>query len=911
MNDPRAAGAAFALLLLSTAVSAQEAPSAAPPDVKPAAPVDEGETAEDIVVVAGRERGAIASDVQAELSLDERDIRAFGADSLQDLVQQLSAQTSSSRGRGGEPPVVLVNGRRVSGFREVHSIPSEAIQKFEVFPEETALAYGYRADQRVINVILRPRFQSQTVTAGIGGPTAGDVANLNLGGSVFRVQDDSRLLFDVSLKYSNALLESQRDVVQADPAFPYAIGGNITGLTPGAEIDPALSALAGGVVTVAGVPGSAAALPPTLGQFAATANQPNSTNLGDYRTLSPQTTDFSAGVSIARPLSSKVQMTLSARLTAGSQVSRQGLATANLLLPGGNPWSPFAGDTRLAAYAAAPGALVRDNATWSGRLAAAFNGELQSWRWSLTASHDHDESRTLTDRSLDLSDVQARLLAGDAGYNPFADNAINGPMQRERATSNNDRSLVEAVLAGRVAELPAGGVSTSMKLGLDRRQIHSYAERILGVSEADLQRTQGTAQASLDIPIASRRNDVLQPLGDLSLNGNASVDRYSDFGTFVTWGGGLTWRPVQPLQMIASFTSERGIPTMQQLGNPQIQTPNVRIFDYVTGETVEITRLDGGNPDLAADNRLTWKLGARLKPLQSADIDLQADFVRTRITGPISSFPAATAEIEAAFPDRFIRDSSGQLLFMDNRPVNFARSDRSELRWGFNYTAKLKASKADLEAMARRRAELEKARKEAEASGKPVPGVPAWMQQQRGPGGGPAGRPGGGGFGEGRLMLSLYHSWRFADRVLIRDGLPELDMLNGSAAGGTGGTPRHMLEGRVMANRSGYGGFASVKWQTGTRVLAGPAAQPGAGDLHFSSLTTLNLRLFADLGQRLDLVAKAPWVRGMRVSIGVNNLLNDRVDVRDSVGNTPIGYQPWYMDPVGCSIEISVRKLMF
>lgn len=160
-------------------------------------------------------------------------------------------------------------------------------------------------------------------------------------------------------------------------------------------------------------------------------------------------------------------------------------------------------------------------------------------------------------------------------------------------------------------------------------------------------------------------------------------------------------------------------------------------------------------------------------------------------------------------------------------------------------------------------------------------------------------------------MLSLYHTWRFADRILIRDGLPELDMLNGSAAGGTGGTPRHLLEGRVMANRSGVGGFASVKWQEGTRVLAGPSALPGATDLRFSGLTTVNLRLFTDLGQRFDLVRKAPWVRGMRVSVGVNNLLNSRVNVRDAAGNTPVNYQPWYMDPVGRSVEVSVRKLMF
>ena len=932
MFKSTAASAAFTLVSLSVAASAQDAPAAAVPEPQsvPATPPAEADMGEDIVVVAGRPRGSIVSDVQPELVLNPADIRAYGASSMADLLTQLSPQTSSGRGRGGEMPVVLLNGRRISGFQEIRSIPPEAIVRVEVLPEETALAYGYRADQRVVNFVLRPRFRATTAEFEIGAPTAGDRQEKEVEASVLRINNDDRILIDFSLDRATSLLESDRNIQQTPPTLPYALGGNIISTVEGGEIDPALSALAGQTVTVAAVPASAAASAPTLADFADGANSPNSTDIGRYRTLLPEIADISGGASITRPLSGKTQMTLSARVTAASSESRLGLPVTDVTLPAGNPYSPFAADTRLVGYTTVRGPLVRDADSWTGRLAAAFNGDVNGWRWSVTASHDHDESRTLTDRSLDLSESQARLDALDPGFNPFAENALNGPLNRDRSGSNTDRSLVEAVANNRILDLPAGGLSTSFKLGLDHRDLETFT-RIGGLGqETNLKRTEGTAQMSVDLPLTSRRRDVGAFLGDLSVNGNIETNQLSDFGNLVTWGGGVTWRPVEIAQFIASYTSEDGAPSIQQLGNPLVTTPNVRVFDYATGQTVEITRIDGGNPDLSADRRQVWKLGGRLSPIKDTDFSLQADYVRTKVTGPISGFPTATAEIEAAFPQRFLRDADGQLLLIDNRPVNFQRSDKSELRWGFNFSERLEPTKAERAAIERRRAELEKLRAEAQASGKPIPGIPAWMQQrpqgapsgapagggppggpQAGSGGPPRGPMMGGGFGEGRFQLSLFHTWRFTDTILIRDGVPELDLLNGSATGSSGGVPRHLLEARAAINKNGLGARLTANWQSGTEVLVNPGGAPADEDLHFSSLTTVNLRLWADLGQRFDLVRKAPWLRGTRISFGVDNLFDDRIDVRSRAGDTPVNYQPDLIDPVGRRVEISIRKLFF
>jgi outer membrane cobalamin receptor len=114
----------------------------------------------EIVVTAERIRGSVDTDVPPVEQLNEADITALGASSLTDLVAAVAPQTNSGRGRGGGMPIILLNGQRVSGFRELRDLPPEAIRQVQIFPEEVALKYGFRPDQRVINFILKDNFAS-------------------------------------------------------------------------------------------------------------------------------------------------------------------------------------------------------------------------------------------------------------------------------------------------------------------------------------------------------------------------------------------------------------------------------------------------------------------------------------------------------------------------------------------------------------------------------------------------------------------------------------------------------------------------------------------------------------------------------------------------------------------------------
>ena len=197
------------LLLGATllALCAAPAPAQSPPP--------EGDL-EEVVVSGRRSPGAVIGDIPPETTLSSQDIRALGVGSVTELIAALGPQLGSSGGRGSGRPVVLLNGVRVSGFAEVRDLPTEAIQRVDVFSEEVALRYGFRADQRVLNIVLRPRFRSVTADAGARGTTEGGREGASVGVGVLRVQRDTRWQADFKARHDDRLFESEREVVGAD-----------------------------------------------------------------------------------------------------------------------------------------------------------------------------------------------------------------------------------------------------------------------------------------------------------------------------------------------------------------------------------------------------------------------------------------------------------------------------------------------------------------------------------------------------------------------------------------------------------------------------------------------------------------------------------------------------------------------
>lgn len=927
MSRKLALAGVLSLVTAGAAQAQQVQPAAAPQTSAPTATssdLEDTEVEAVTITASGKPFGAVLGDIPPEQTFTTADVRAIGVGSVEDLLTELQPQTTS--GLGGDP-VILLNGRRISGRGEIRDIPTEAIQRVEVLPEEVALKYGYSADQKVVNIVLRQRFRASTLDATLGGSTKGGQMTEQLTWSQLQLNRQGRTNLSVKVQNSDQLLESDRDLVSRSSTGLYDFSGNVTPASGGALT--ALSALAGTPVTVAGVPASASAGAPSLSAFLPTANQANTSDITGDRTLLPGNRQLTINSVTNRYILDDVSATLNLGLTASQNDSLQGPARARLALPAASPFSPFGQDVLLYRYLGDQDALGQTSRNLAGNAGFTLNRDTETLRLSLTGTFGRAITKTETDRSVDLSALQGRLTALEAGLNPFGALPVL-PLNTDRAKSTTDTADLQFVANRALAKLRAGDLSTTVKLGATGSRLEATSIRAGVQSDSTLSRGEASAQVSFDLPLASRRKGVRAEIGDLSANLNLAARQVSDLGTLTTLGGGLNWSPVKPFSVILSATRQENAPSIAQLGNPLIVTPGSQVFDYVRGSSVDVTRVSGGNPDLKGETRNVLRLGATYKPEKVQGLSLTANYSRTRIDNPVAGFPAATAAVEAAFPDRFTRDADGVLTRIDTRPVNFEKRESEQIRWGFNLSRQIgkapppppggwrgrQGGGAERPASATPETTPEASAAPTNAEAAPRPAADSSAPAGDAPRFSGGGRGPGGSFGRGggnpratRLQLALFHTLHLKEQVTVADGLPVLDLLDGDVLGSNGGQARHEVEAQAGITRYGLGARLTANWKSATHVDGGIGGATTA--LDFSSLATVNLRLFADLGVRRELVQAHPLLRGVRLSLAVNNLFDAETKVRDATGATPITYQPDYLNPRGRVVQFNVRKLLF
>ncbi len=825
----------------------------------------------DIVVTGQRERGEIISAVPPDTVLTPEDIASYGASNIGDLVTALSARTASGRGRGSGAPVVLVNGRRVSGFNEIRNIPPEAIARVEIFPEEAALDYGYAPDQRVVNFVLRDQFSSRRVEAQLGGSGEGGRATRGGEASYVRIAGRARINASAEYQHQTPLTEDERGIIEATSALPLTSAGVISA-PGGGPIDPALSAIAGYPVTLTGVPAGG-------GSLAAFATTPigQSVDQGRYRTLLGGSDTLTLDATVATPFGHRGDGgSLNLRYDRATSRSLLGIAQATTLIDPSNPASPFDDPVLLTRVYDSASPLIGTSQSDTFHAGASADGRFGKWRWTTTANADSASTRTTTDRGIDGLALQALV---DAGANPFVtDDASFAP----RRDADWTRQLSQSgdgnvVLNGPLFSLPAGAVRMTVQGGYAHQSLTATSQRLGVVTPTDLARDQWNGSANVDLPITDRDRGVLGAIGTLSANGRYAWTSTGGFGSLYGYTLGFNWQPREPLSLIATWVGDDSAPGLTQLGAPTQVTPGQPIFDYVRNQSVIASIITGGNPALRPERKRDFRASATWRPIPDTDLTLTATYARTISHDTTAAFPELTPEIEAAFPGRVTRGVDGSIISVDQRPVNFAETHGRQIRYGIAY-----------------------AKSFGRRSGEGGPDGARGPGGRRGPGG-PGGFGGGRGGNGGRWNVAIYHTVQLQDDVLIAPGIPLLDLLHGSATSATGGSPRHIVEFDGGWFRQGIGLRFNGTWRDGTTVN-GALTGANATTLHFSPQMTVNLRAFIDFDRRPGWTEAVPLLKHGRLMLRVNNLFNDRIAVRDDNGVTPLRYQPAYLDPAGRTI---------
>lgn len=820
----------IALLATLAAVAPQMAPA-------------EGE--KDVVVTGERVRGSVIGTVPPLATLDEAAIRALGVSTMKEVLERLKAVGTSM---GGDQPVLLLNGRRISGWQEMENVPPEAIERTEILPEEESPRFGFPPTVRIMNFITKRHFRATSALQLAGTTTEGGGGSNYTEANATQIEGDRRSSLMVSYFRQERVLQSARDILP-DPVTRFAIPGNVAALA-GATLNPRLDALAGQPVTIAAVPGDAASRR-DLAAYTVGANRPAVSDPGGARWLVPQRDMLQASGTIAMPLGARVSGSLNLSMEAQRTTGRSGWAGVELSVPPGA--LPF--DAPVTLYRYLPEAVLRQRSTdLKLHAGGTLSGAIAKWGWNATASHDRVRSAARAEQGIDPTPLQRAI---DAGGDPFAPlgTAFADARLVNRSTTRTGTTAAKLVANGPLLQLPAGPVQ--MTLNADYARSTSQGVQLGTAGRMlDLTRTTRGLGANAVVPVAAAAQGVLPMLGQLSLQGSVGVVDVSRVGRLATIGYGGSWSPVRPLQLSVTRSDTRTAPDIATLTAATLVTPNVPLFDFATGRDAVVTLVSGGNPALTPARQRNTQWSAAVRPFPKKDLNFTLSY-QTSLERGSSTMPGTTALLQAAFPDRFVRDAGGRLVQVDLRPVNIAAEVQRKLQLGTNLMTAIEAKKTP-------------------------------------------DKPGGSSRGVS-LFSSLTGSWRLEDRVTPRTGGPTIDLLDGGTLNGRGGRPRWELGGFIAATAGAVSASTYLQFQGPTRVRD-PLP---ASDLRFSGRTWMVVDLRAD-AERL---VHRPWTRRMSLNVTIENPLNDRINVRDATGAVPNRFQPAYLDPIGRSIRVGVRKL--
>ena len=533
---------------------------------------------------------------------------------------------------------------------------------------------------------------------------------------------------------------------------------------------------------------------------------------GKLQTLIPKTERIGLSGNWSDYAFNDVQLEVSASINAGQSVSR----IANRSLISSDP--PFYLNRR-------------ENRT--ANVAVSGNGQLGSWDWFASGSVDWSYSANHIDRR-----------------NQF---------HRTEGRTTNFRG--SALFNGNVTNLPAGSISASVELSALKETTDGNSNIDGAVTHTKVGRTSGGAKATLAIPLTGQ--SFFGSIGRLTANFEGGVESVSNLSSLIDYGYGLRWAPHPAFQLSVFWSRNENAPSASDLSDPRTLTPNVTVFDFVRGESVEVDLLSGGNASLSPETARSFRLSLSIRPEDWSDFSFNASYSRRRVEGAIGPIPAISSELANVFPDRFIRDQIGRLQTFDARPVNLGRSRRESANWTLSWSKQLNHKNLDQGSR---------------------PGDKLGDNSQ---------------VSSGVILFSIDHRVMLRDQRELLPGGPPIDFLHGSA----GGASKHNLEFNARAVYRGVGLNLNANWASSYNERASNR------ELKYSASTRFDVKLFANLDQIFSRNEKPHWSNGLRASLTVENLFNNRRKVVDQNDNTPLALQPSYLDPLGRTIQFTIRKV--
>lgn len=572
----------------------------------------------------------------------------------------------SLRGLGQKTTLVLINGRRTSGygfaqnlqdtFVDLNSIPSSAVERIEVLKDGASAIYGSDAIAGVVNVILRRDFRGVEVGGNAGKSEGKNDYRFNLTGGMGDLAKDKYNVFGVFDYYKRDFLSyrdtefgrsrDKRNETGGRNSQSLTGGGTWRQLTAAGALtvnQRAITDCPGTVMTAAQA--VEAGLLASTSTFNIAGNTFCTKDFNDQFTALPKTErfgflsrgtmDFSptvqgyAEVGLSRVKTFQTFQSPFFAGTTGLQQTAAGLRpfTYNINFAPGASGNPFSTPARYQGVLNDLGTRDLEITSDTSRFVGGLKYTVAGWDGDSAVGYSKNKIEQTNIHRITLSGTSA-VFGVPTSPQPPLPTSTSSAYNLDRWTTNSDAArnqmlinfprkaeselaFADTRLSTEFGGLPGGPIGVAAGLEFrseklkDRPDPNAQNGNILGqgITATDGKRDSYALFTELALPITRQ----------LEAQAAVRYDHYSDFGNATTPKVGLKFKASPELLFRANWGKGFRAPTLPEI-SPSVATFFTQVNDPVTNTTPNISGVFAGNPGLSAEKSTSTTIGVVFEP---------------------------------------------------------------------------------------------------------------------------------------------------------------------------------------------------------------------------------------------------------------------------------------------------------
>jgi iron complex outermembrane recepter protein len=600
--------------------------------------------------------------------LTREDINRSGATTAAELLQIVSAnnslasinmastvgafaygnQTASLRGLGGGATLILVDGKRLTGYglesvgtagTNLSTIPLAAIERVEILRDGASAVYGSDAVAGVINFITRKDYTGMEAEATYGAPTrsGGGDQYIISGSAGFGDLNKDRYNAFLSLSYnqSNSLDGNKRDF--ANTSYRPDIG---LSSTSGNSFPGNVSPLDGSWVGNPNWPNCGANNIP----FANGTCRFDPQEMNGVEIL-PQQKLWNFFGSFNWQLTRDVQAYVRGLYSRSENTYQIQMLPVPFVLDPSSPYYPHAiaaangsdGDPLVVSYRSVLSGLRNwTDTAEGGQFIAGLKGTVNNWDWDASGFYSQSDAKEVWNNG-NIRDSLIEPLLGSGLVNPFGPTPSDVAAQVHNADFNGETFNgtakaygVDGKMSGDVFKLPAGMASLAFGAEYRREELDQNPSALFQSGDLLASSSSGPISASRDVyALYGEMNFPL--VKTLELDVAARYDHYSDFGSTTNPKVSLRWQPTSTFLARGSYGTGFLAPTLFQLDSTQtLGFTDPGLDDPLRCPTTgnlhdcnaQFNGIFGGNPNLKPQRSWQATGGIVWEPMSGASVSL-------------------------------------------------------------------------------------------------------------------------------------------------------------------------------------------------------------------------------------------------------------------------------------------------